>query len=164
MFQNACVPVLHGQPRLAWLFVWVLSGLLGLAGCAVPTPSGDTLYHRLGERPGVARLSARLIDRTATDPRTRRSFEKTKLAPLKDSLADYLCKATDGGCPYEGETMANSHAELGIQAHEFDLMVAFLREELDAAGVAPADKNELLRRLTADRRDIVQTGTIRKAP
>ena len=153
--------------RCAGLLVGVVV-LLGLTACAglstEGSPQPTSLWQRLGERPGVSRVVDRLIDRSAQDPRTRRSFEKTKLAPLKDSLTDYLCKVADGGCAYEGETMANSHAELAIQAHEFDQLVAFLREELDAQGVATGDKNELLRRLTADRRDIVRTGLARKAP
>lgn len=145
--------------------VVVLFGLTACAGMSAGTDAQTTsLWQRLGERPAVSRVVDRLIDRSAQDPRTRRSFEKTKLAVLKDSLTDYLCKVADGGCTYEGETMANSHAELAIRAHEFDLLVAFLREELDAQGVAAGDKNELLRRLTADRRDIVQTGMVRKAP
>ncbi|WP_310462590.1 group 1 truncated hemoglobin [Sphaerotilus sp.] len=143
---------------------WLLAVVSGLSGCAVPPSAESALYQRLGARAGVARLSDRLIERTANDPRTRRSFEGVKLVPLQQSLADYLCKVTGGGCVYEGETMANSHTELGIQAHEFDLMVAFLREELDAQGVAAADKNELLRRLATDRRDIVQAGAARKTP
>ncbi|MEX8495627.1 group 1 truncated hemoglobin [Sphaerotilus sp.] len=143
---------------------WLLAVVSGLSACAVPPSADSTLYQRLGGQAGVAVLSDRLIERTANDPRTRRSFEGVKLVPLQQSLADYLCKVADGGCVYEGETMADSHADLGIQAHEFDLMVAFLRDALDAQGVATADKNELLRRLAATRRDIVQAGVARKAP
>jgi hemoglobin len=57
---------------------------------------------------------------------------------------------------YEGETMARSHADLGLQGSEFDVMVSVLREELDRAGVSDAAKNELLRRLAPSRRDMVQ--------
>jgi len=93
--------------------------------------------------------------RAAEDPRTRRTFEGVKLSVLQTSVATQLCAIADGPCVYEGESMRNSHAELGITGSEFDALVQILREEMDAAQVSTAAKNELLRRLAPMRRDIV---------
>lgn len=130
----------------------------GLVACAAEPATPPTLYTRLGGAPQVDALVSRLIDRAATDPRTRRSFDGIKLKALKDSLAEQICSVSGGGCRYEGETMARSHAELQIVASEFDAMVSILREELDRGGADPAAKNELLRLLAPMKRDIVGGG------
>jgi len=123
-------------------------------GCAHAAPA--PLFEQLGGVAGIERLTTRLLDRTAGDPRTGASFKGVNRRELDRSVAAYLCRLADGPCVYEGETMRNSHADLGIRGSQFDLMVQFLRDELDAAGVSTAAKNELLRRLAPTRRDIVQ--------
>lgn len=121
-----------------------------------PKPQPQPLFQRLGGVEAIQRLSTRVLDRTAGDARTGASFTGVNRRVLDRSVADYLCRVADGPCVYEGETMRNSHADLGITGSQFDLMVQFLREELDAAGVPQQAKNELLRRVAPTRRDIVQ--------
>lgn len=131
----------------------VLTALLAACAAAPTTPL--TLYERLGGAKQVDAVVGRLIDRSAADPRTRRSFDGIKLKALKESLAQQICAVSGGGCRYEGETMARAHAELKITASEFDAMVGLLREELDSAGTDPGAKNELLRLLAPMKRDVV---------
>lgn len=139
----------------------VLAGCVLLGACAhqasAPTAPAGTplLYQQLGGVAGIQRVAFRTIDRVAHDPRTQRTFDGIHLSYLQQSVANYLCKVADGPCVYDGETMRNAHADLNIGGSEFDVMVQTLREELDAAGVSPAAKNELLRRLAPSRRDIV---------
>ncbi|MBB4842845.1 hemoglobin [Paucibacter oligotrophus] len=128
-------------------------GLLALGACTSPPTA--TLYQGLGGEAGIAQLVSRTLDRSASDARTRRSFEGIKLSAIKASLAQQICALSDGPCVYEGETMARSHQDAKIRASEFDALVGMLREELDAAGVSAAAKNELLRRLAPMKRDIV---------
>ena len=132
-----------------------LSALLLAAGCAGSPATPPTLYARLGGATHVDAVVNRLIDRSASDPRTRRSFEGIKLKAIKDSLAQQICSISGGGCRYEGETMARAHAETKIVASEFDAMVGMLREELDREGTDPGAKNELLRLLAPMKRDVV---------
>lgn len=137
-----------------------LSALLLAAGCAgAPTPSqspSPKLYDRLGGATHVDAVVDRLIDRSASDPSTRRSFDGIKLKAIKDSLAQQICAIAGGGCRYEGESMARAHADTKIVASEFDAMVSILREELDREGTDPGAKNELLRLLAPMKRDIVR--------
>lgn len=122
------------------------------AGCAAP--AAPTLYERMGGMPAIEALSAATIERSATDPRTRRSFEGIRLSTLSASLAEQLCAVADGPCRYQGETMARAHADHRITEAEFDAMVGILREELDAR-VGTAEKNALLRRLAPMKREVV---------
>jgi hemoglobin len=130
---------------------WSLAALMA---CSTTPPA--PLYQQLGGVAGITTVTDRTMDRVATDPRTKRSFQGVKLATLKKSVANYVCHVADGPCVYEGETMANSHAQSNISGAEFDIMVTVLREELDRAGVSDGAKNELLRRLAPTRRDIVK--------
>ncbi|TAL20812.1 MAG: group 1 truncated hemoglobin [Aquabacterium sp.] len=119
-------------------------------------PRREPLYVQLGGEAGITNVISRMLDRVAADPRTARSFKGVRLSYLKKSVSAYICKIADGPCVYEGETMVNAHADLDNTGSEFDVLVQTLREELDAAGVGNAAKNELLRRLAPSRRDIVR--------
>ena len=129
--------------------------LAGLGACVVAPSAPPSLYDRLGGAPQVEAVVGRLIDRTASDPRTRRSFDGIKLKAIKESLAQQICAVSGGGCRYEGETMARAHADSKITPSEFDAMVGMLREEFDREGTDPGAKNELLRLLAPMKRDVV---------
>jgi hemoglobin len=127
-----------------------------VASCAAPAPTDTpTLYTRLGGEAMVARIADELIDRTAHDERTKRSFQDVKLARVKEKLREQLCVLAGGPCVYTGDPMKEVHKGLKNTEAEMSLMVQFLREILDNAGVRTAEKNELLRLLAPMKRDIV---------
>lgn len=144
------------EPRQNFLLTLCLLLFVGLSACAPQSKRTDTTLHQqLGGTATIEVFSHKAVARAATDPRTRRTFEGVRLAYLQQSISSHLCKVADGPCMYEGETMRNTHADLAITGAEFDVLVQMLREEMDAAGVSTAAKNELLRRLAPMRRDIV---------
>ncbi|HET8871622.1 MAG TPA: group 1 truncated hemoglobin [Aquabacterium sp.] len=133
---------------------WTLAALLA---CSTTSPgSNGTLFQQLGGTHGIDQVIGRTLDRVAGDPRSKRSFQGIKMPYLKKSVSAYVCQLADGPCQYDGENMANAHAQTHITASEFDVMVTVLREELNRAGVSEGAKNELLRRLAPTRRDIVK--------
>jgi hemoglobin len=163
----------HTQPALMraagalGVALAAVATLGAIAGCAAPTPPAvmvaapsaaapaATLYERLGGEARVTLAVSRLIERSAADPRTARSFDGVKLSTLSASLVQHICSLSGGGCVYEGETMARSHADLKIKSSEFEAMVTILREEFDRAGIDAGARNELLRKLAPMKRDIV---------
>lgn len=141
--------------RLGHRFGLVLFALAcQLAACS-STPPPPPLFQQLGGVEGIQTVSSAVLQRMSTDPRTKRTFDGINLRTLSASLAAHLCKVADGPCVYEGETMRNAHADLGLRGSEFETTVQMLRDELDRAGVPQGAKNELLRRLAPSRRDIV---------
>lgn len=154
-FWTRLSPQRRRHVQLALLGIVLSWTLAALMACATP-PASRPLYLQLGGPQAIETVTDRTMDRVASDPRTKRSFDGIKMPFLKKSVAAYICKVADGPCVYEGETMANSHAKSNISGAEFDIMVTVLREELDRAGVTDAAKNELLRRLAPTRRDIVK--------
>ena len=127
--------------------------VLLITACAHRAHDQPALYQQLGGTTTIDTFTH--VARAAQDPRTRRTFEGVRLSHLQQSIAAHLCTVADGPCIYEGETMRNAHGDLAITGAEFDVLVQMLREEMDAANVSTAAKNELLRRLAPMRRDIV---------
>jgi hemoglobin len=141
--------------RLAAVPVLVTAALL--AGCAGPGPRGEpSLYARLGGAPVVARLTDRYVDALATDPRTRRTFDRVNLRRVKDKLGAYLCQSTGGGCLYDDDDMRTVHAGMHIREAEFYAAVELLQALMDAERVPLRERNELLAILAPTKRDVVE--------
>ncbi len=133
----------------------LISGILFLLACTQNTKPQQSLFVRIGGLPVIEKVGDETLDIVSKDSKTARSFKDVKMKQLKASLRDFLCVKTGGNCVYEGETMKNSHQEAAITTAEFELMVAVLRERLDANGVGTREKNELLKILAPMKRDIV---------
>ena len=114
----------------------------------------ETLFQRIGGLPVLTNILDDSIDEIVHSPRTKRSFDGIKLAPLKESIVMQLCKITDGGCVYEGETMLNAHRDAKISEAEFDAFVDIFRNTLTKY-LPTREKNELLKILAPMKRDIV---------
>ena len=128
---------------------------------AVAADSGataaDSLYTRLGGEPGVAVISASLIDRVASDPILGRSFKDANLNRIKKLLAEQICDISGGPCHYSGDSMKEVHAGHRISEAEFYGMVEALRDILKQRHVDLEARNELLRLLAPMKRDVVES-------
>jgi len=131
--------------------------MLAIAATLAVQVSADTLYDRLGGEQGVYGIASDLLDKSASDPVTRRSLEKVNMKRLKQLIGEQFCQLTGGPCRYSGDTMKQSHAGLGITETEFYGLVGHLRAVLDARGIAQADKNALLAILAPMKRDVVDS-------
>lgn len=148
--------------RYARYAATVLVSVVVLGCASKPQPSGPSLYERLGGKPAIDLVAGKLIDQSATDPATSRSFNKVNLVRLKSKLAEQLCAATGGPCNYTGDTMKASHAGLGITNAEFDGMVHHLVSILDELHVPQREKDEVLALLAPMKRDIVEAKQVAK--
>ncbi|HWW19959.1 MAG TPA: group 1 truncated hemoglobin [Steroidobacteraceae bacterium] len=115
-----------------------------------------SLYDLLGGQDGVAHIANTLIDRVATDPSLKRSFEGSNLRRIKTLLAEQICDLSGGPCHYSGDPMKEAHAGHHISEAEFYGMVAALRDVLKADHVGQGASNELLALLAPMKRDIVE--------
>src|SRR5258706_16469902 len=68
-----------------------LAAAAALAGCVAPPKTEPSLYARLGGEPVVKKEVAETIDRSASDPRTSRSFNEGNLQPVTDSIVEQSC-------------------------------------------------------------------------
>ncbi len=129
--------------------------MLGLAACAMEKKSTDSLYDRLGERAGIAKVVDDFTARVAADNRINRFFAKTDIPEFKRHLTDQLCQVSGGPCVYKGRSMKESHKGMNISAQEFNWTGQHLAAALDAAGVAPADRDAVLSVAGSLQKDIV---------
>ena len=132
-----------------------LAALLFAGACASPPQTTPTLYERLGGEKVVRQIAYETIQRSSTDPRTARSFKDVKVQRVKDKLYEQICELSGGPCKYSGDGMKEVHKGLKNTEGEFYLLVQFLRDAIDRAGVHEREKNELLRLLAPMKRDIV---------
>ncbi|WP_422018343.1 group I truncated hemoglobin [Roseateles sp.] len=117
--------------------------------------SDDSLYRELGGREAIQAFTNDFYDRMLHDPRIAHFFDGINVVYLKRALADYFCVTAGGPCDYDGVSMTNAHAHLGIGKGDFNALVENLQNAMDAAHVPFATQNKLLSRLAFYHRDVV---------
>jgi len=122
---------------------------------AVAVPAGS-LYEQLGGTAKVTLLVAETIDAIATDPRSRKSFDKVNLQHVKDMIVEQICSLTGGGCTYSGDSMRDVHAGHHISNADFMICVEALRKSMRAHDVPLSARNQLLEILAPMKRDVVK--------
>lgn len=120
-----------------------------------PVAPDDLLYQELGGRDAIQRFTNDFYDHMLQDARIAHFFDGINMSHLKRVLADYFCVAAGGPCTYDGVSMANAHAHLGIGKADFNLLVEHLQNAMSAAGVPFSTQNKLLARLAYSHRDII---------
>lgn len=126
----------------------------GYTNASNKTGQNNNLFQRIGGLPVLIKIVDEFLDKVATSPRTKRTFDGIKLKGLKESVVAQLCKLTGGACIYEGETMLNAHRDAKISEAEFDAFVDMFRDTLNQY-LATREKNELLKILAPMKNDIV---------
>jgi hemoglobin len=129
--------------------------LVLLLACPAGAQADESLYARLGGQAALETVVDGLLQRATRDPRIQDFFKETNLRHLRTQLVEQLCAAAGGPCRYEGETMKNAHAAMGLRTAHFNALVEDLQDALDAAGVPFALQGELLALLAPMHRDIV---------
>lgn len=145
----------HASCRNVLVVAGLLAGAFMVALSPFAAAAESTLYERLGGEAVIARFVDETIDLTATDPKTKRSFDKVNLVNLKKKIVEHICELSQGPCKYSGDPMKLVHKGLDIPESEFYGMVEHLRTAINHAGVSEGAKNELLKILAPMKHDIV---------
>jgi len=123
--------------------------------------SGNTLYTKLGEYDGIAKV----IDDSATfifaDPVIGKYFiglGTNSKQRLRQLLVDQFCQAAGGPCVYTGRTMKLSHSGMdgGLSNTEFDAFANDVSKALDKNSVNPSAKADVLAFINSLRSAIVE--------
>lgn len=122
---------------------------------ARPITDPDVLEAFHG-REGIARIANRTIDLALADPQLGPIFEPFDMVRLRRTLNEHFCYLLGGGCTYTGRDMATSHAGMGVQTRDFNLLVRHLRTAMGEEGVSFAMQNRFLALLAPMHRDIVE--------
>jgi len=127
----------------------------GCAGMQI-TPSGKSLYDRLGGKPAITAVVDQFLANVAADSRINGRFATTDIPKLKGHLVDQVCMASGGPCIYKGRDMKTTHAGMKITNGDFGALVEDLVAALDKFKVLAQEKGELLGLLGPMKKDIVE--------
>jgi hemoglobin len=130
--------------------------LVLLAGCAQQPPKDDSLYHALGQRPGIQRIVEGMLIIAVKDERIGEHFKKIDIIRLRDKLVEQLCVEAGGPCKYTGDTMAESHKGQNLTRSDFNALVEDLIDAMDAEGISVPNQNRLIARLAPMRGEVIE--------
>ncbi len=122
---------------------------------AYPMAPAPGLYQALGEKAGIRTLMDDFVARLKAEPRFGKLFKDTKAAILSERLSEQVCLLSGGPCVYQGASMKDAHADMGITRAEFNLLVEVLQQAMDARGISFTRQNQLLALLAPMHRDVI---------
>jgi hemoglobin len=105
---------------------------------------GTTLYQRLGESAGIARLVDDVIAAHLVNPLVKTRFENQDLTRLRKMAAEFFCAGAGGPQAYTGKDMLAAHKGMNISEQEYlavmdDIVGAMGKNQLD-----DGTKNEVI--------------------
>jgi hemoglobin len=106
-------------------------------------------------REGIQRIANRTVDLALADPQLGPIFRPFDMIRLRRTLNEHFCYLLGGGCTYTGRDMATSHADMGVQTRDFNLLVRHLRTAMEEEDVPFAMQNRFLAVLAPMHRDVV---------
>jgi truncated hemoglobin YjbI len=128
-------------------------------------PMTKSLYDRLGGEGAVKVVVHDFVGRAANDPKVnffrKGTGKEWKPGPgdvehLEAQLVALIGQLTGGPQKYNGKAMKPLHAGMKITSAEFDAAAQDLIAALNAAGVKPADRDELVGIVASTKKDIVE--------
>lgn len=111
----------------------------------------DTLYEKLGGEEAIHAVVDRFYERVLADDRLAGFFDDTDVQELRAHQAAFLTYVTGGTDEWEGRTMREAHAGLGITDDDFDAVAVHLQETLAEFDV-PEEHVETVMTAVADLR------------
>lgn len=125
-----------------------------LTACSSRTPA-PTLYDELGGEAAIANIVENFILEIARDERVIDHFEVSNVQRFRVMMNQHLCLVADGPCAYEGDSMIDTHAGMGVTEADFNAIVEDMMAAMDKAGIALGPQNRLLARLATFRAEII---------
>jgi hemoglobin len=129
------------------------------------TREGATLWERMGEEKGVARIVDDFVEAISADPRVN-FFRRGKfpngpeqVAQIKKHFVALASALSNGPLKYEGRSMKTIHETMNITEEEFDALLAHLKIVLARHGVRAEDAAVVVKAVASTRKDIVRRQT-----
>lgn len=123
------------------------------------TTVSGTLYDRIGGDVAVMAAVQRFYEKVLADPRVSGFFVDLDMGAQVRKQVAFITWALGGPAEYKGRDLRTAHARLvehdGLSDVHFDAVAGILRETLEEMGVAPADVNEALSIIGAQRDEVL---------
>jgi hemoglobin len=116
-----------------------------------------SVFERIGGFARVRLLVSEFYGKVLESDRLRGYFAGLDMRRLIDHQTRFISAMMGGPASYSDAMLARAHARLGIQAEEFDEMVALIRETLEDNRLPDADVERMVAHVTA-LRGVIVTG------
>ncbi|MGQ3053963.1 MAG: group I truncated hemoglobin [Roseateles sp.] len=104
-----------------------------------------TLYDRLGQRDGIARITRSLIQNHLANPLVKtRYLASENLSRVEQRVIEFFCAGAGGPEVYSGQDMLATHRGMNISEQEFVSVVDDAMAALASNGIDPATRSEVL--------------------
>ncbi len=124
----------------------------------MPPTMTRSLFDAHGGFAAVSRIVLRFYDAVLQSERLAPYFEDVDLARLVDHQTKFLTYLLGGPVDYAPQRLRQAHAHLAIGAADFEEIVGLLGAALDAQGLPPEDRDQVLARIEQLRPLIVKDG------
>jgi hemoglobin len=135
--------------RTVLIFTAVFLGSIAQAG-ASSGKGKSSLYVRLGQKPGVARISHEFVKGLTGDPRLlnnpkiKEAADRADKKKVEARLTEHLCRASGGPCKPKGKILENAPKDMKLNASEWLSVIQDAEQALDRAKVKDNERQELL--------------------
>lgn len=115
-------------------------------------------YERVGGGPAIKAVVDRFYELVLGDERLAGYFSGTEIGQLKRHQVLLISQVMGGPAQYDGRDLQQAHAGLDISHDDFSLVVSYLAQALEEAGVPPEIIARVGGQLAATKADVVASG------
>jgi hemoglobin len=116
-----------------------------------------TLYDRMGQRDGIARVARELIKNHLANPLVNQRFSQIEdMEKTERRVVDFFCAGLGGPETYAGKDMLATHRGMNISEQEFVSVIDDAMAALETCGVDATLRNELLAVLWSMKGDVIR--------
>jgi len=104
-----------------------------------------SLYERLGEREGIARITRTLIGNHLANPLVNRRYEAVEnMERVEQHVIDFFCAGAGGPQVYGGRDMLATHRGMNISEQEFVAVIDDAMAALESNNIDSGTRSEVL--------------------
>jgi hemoglobin len=116
-----------------------------------------SLYERLGQREGIARITRTLIENHLANPLIKTRYEASEnMARVEQRVIEFFCVGAGGPQSYSGKDMRATHRGMNISEQEFVTVIDDAMAALETNGIEPGTRNEVLGILWSLKGDVIR--------
>ena len=108
------------------------------------TTTTTSLYDRLGQRDGIARITRTLIDNHLANPLVNARYGASDMPRVEQRVIEFFCAGAGGPETYTGKDMLATHKGMNISEQEFVTVVDDAMAALETHNIDPATRNDVL--------------------
>ena len=108
------------------------------------TSTTTSLYERLGQHDGIARITRTMIDKHMVNPLVNVRYAQADMKKVEQRVIEFFCAGSGGPEAYTGKDMIATHKGMNINEQEFVAVIDDAMAALETHAVEPATRNEVL--------------------